>query len=178
MAEFYYYDETSDLPYTEDHNSGKVVTEKQLADLGVFYRHVETEEGVNKIAKERNYKNRDVISLSEETFPGGKEAISKQLDKFFEEHLHEDEEIRYILDGEGYFDVRDSNDRWIRAKIFKHDLLILPPGIFHRFTLSSAKYIKALRLFKDRPKWEAHFRSTPGTEDNIYRKNYLKAVKT
>ncbi len=177
MAEFYYYDETSDLPYTEDHNSGRAVTEKQLSDLGVFYRHVTTEDGVNEIAKKRNYKNRDTITLNEESFPGGKEALSKQLDKFFEEHLHEDEEIRYVLDGDGYFDVRDAEDNWIRAKIFKYDLLILPPGIFHRFTLSNTKHIKALRLFKDSPKWEAHFRSTPGVEHNTYRKNYLKGIE-
>lgn len=176
MAQFYYYDETDPKPYTFDHDSGVPVTEQQLADLGVFYRYVMEQSGVDAIAKERKYKNRDVISLSEETFPGGKKALDEKLDMFFQEHLHEDEEIRYILDGDGYFDVRDKNDKWVRAKLFKGDLLILPPGIYHRFTLSESKYVRALRLFKDEPRWTAHNRDGEASDKNPYRVAYLRTI--
>lgn len=114
------------------HDSGSPVSESYLHALGVIYKHCPSISAVDALATERAYKNRDEITVS----PAKMGAVyEEKLRMFVQEHLHEDEEIRYILDGSGYFDVRsEGDDRWVRIGLEKEDLLILPAGIWHRFT--------------------------------------------
>lgn len=113
------------------HDSGREVPESYLADLGVLYHYAPDLSIVDKIAKERHYKNRDEITVSPSAMG---EVYEDKVKSFFHEHLHEDEEIRYIRDGAGYFDVRSKDDDWVRIRLEKDDLIILPAGIYHRFT--------------------------------------------
>jgi 1,2-dihydroxy-3-keto-5-methylthiopentene dioxygenase len=87
---------------------------------------------VEDIAKTRNYANRDEITVSPDAMGA---AYDEKIRLFYDEHIHEDEEIRYLLKGTGYFDVRDQDDRWMRIRAEPGDLLILPAGIYHRFTV-------------------------------------------
>jgi D-lyxose ketol-isomerase len=46
---------------------------------------------------------------------------------------------------------RDSeavSDAWIRIRTEPGDLIIVPAGIYHHFTLDEGDYIKSMRLFK------------------------------
>ncbi len=85
----------------------------------MLYYRIGDLEGVNKLASERGYKNRDEITVSPEKMGDVYEAKVKM---FFDEHLHEDEEIRYIRDGFGYFDVRNKGDKWVRIHLEKVSL--------------------------------------------------------
>ncbi|KAM0806333.1 putative ARD/ARD family protein [Usnea florida] len=168
MKAYFYNEDSSDQ--RENHDSGRAVSTDYLSQLGVIYHHCPSVASVDKIASERSYKNRDEIIVSPEKMGS---AYDEKVKMFFNEHLHEDEEIRYIVDGDGFFDVRNHGDKWVRIRLEKDDLIILPSGIFHRFTTDSKNYIKAMRLFKDQPKW-APLNRAPELEENPHRKKYLQ----
>jgi len=164
----YWYDNASG-DQRELHDSGREVPVDYLAKLGVLYYRFSNESDVDKLALERSYKNRDVITVSPEKMG---EVYEEKVKMFFNEHLHEDEEIRYIRDGTGFFDVRSEGDEWVRIQLEKDDLIILPAGIYHRFTTDSKNYVQAMRLFKEEPKWTPLNRG-PDVDVNPYRKEYL-----
>eukprot|EP00878_Enallax_costatus_P002542 GHUV01002724.1.p1 GENE.GHUV01002724.1~~GHUV01002724.1.p1 ORF type:complete len:203 (+),score=49.96 GHUV01002724.1:194-802(+) len=144
----------------------------KLRELGVLSwkldaDNCENDPKLEAIKKVRSYSYTEVIEISKATLPGYDEKIKS----FYEEHIHTDEEIRYILAGTGYFDVRDHDDRWIRIKCGKGDMLVLPEGIYHRFTLDTNDYLKAMRLFVGTPVWTPYNRPQ---EENQSRLNYLK----
>ncbi|KAI9634329.1 Acireductone dioxygenase ARD family [Dioszegia hungarica] len=164
----------------EQHDSGSAISADELERLGVVYRRIAIEDDdrwkaeIDEFAKERGYKNRDQITVTRE---GLGEAYEAKIKSFFDEHLHEDEEIRYILGGSGYFDIRGFggkyDDQWIRIALEKGDLIVLPAGIYHRFTVDSADTITAMRLFQDEPKWTPHSRSTGDTDMREARAAYM-----
>lgn len=98
------------------HDSGRDLSIEDLKAIGVLYYQIPEVEGVNELARERGYRNRDEIIVS----PASMGAVYEEKVKtFFAEHLHEDEEIRYVRGGQGYFDVRSKDDEWVRVAVEK-----------------------------------------------------------
>ncbi|KAJ9069095.1 1,2-dihydroxy-3-keto-5-methylthiopentene dioxygenase [Entomophthora muscae] len=150
------------------------VTTDGLLKLGVEYYRLEEGQDVDSqidtFSSERGYSNRDVVNISPQSFG---ESYAEKLAIFFQEHIHEDEEIRLILEGSGFFDVRDKKDQWIRIALEPLDLIVLPAGIYHRFAPDEKNFTKAMRLFKDLPKWTPINRPAEG---NTFREQYVQSL--
>lgn len=132
----------------------------KLKELGVLYWTFDPETydkdpEYKRLKHERGYTYEDSIICS----PDKLDNYETKIKSFFDEHIHTDEEIRFVLEGSGYFDVRDFDDRWIRIEVKRGDMIVLPAGIYHRFTLDAKNYIRALRLFVGEPVWTPHSRS-------------------
>lgn len=149
-----------------------------LAELGVLYWSLDPagleadpySGELGRIRTARSYKNHDIITVSPDKLPN----YETKIKSFFEEHLHEDEEIRCTIEGQGFFDVRRDRDQaWIRILVQAGDMIVLPAGLYHRFTLDVTNYIKVIRLFQDAPRWEAINRGEKA-EHTKAREVYLK----
>lgn len=64
------------------------------------------------------------------------------------EHFHEHDEFRLVLEGCGFFDIRDKYDEWLRIELIPGDLIVVPGGCYHRFVVEdkveSILYINVL----------------------------------
>ena len=125
------------------HDSMRPVSEEHLKALNILHWTIQGdnwEEQINAIARERKYKNRDEINITKE---GLGDAYEEKIKSFYQEcvelssyfathgdlivgffanrHLHEDEEIRYIISGAGFFDVRGKFE--LTLSLLRHQLL-------------------------------------------------------
>ena len=164
-------DETKqeDLRNDLQHHEVKWVSSSELDEIGVLRWKLDGEavnSELEEICKARNYKNRDEKEIG--THLPNYTELTKT---FATEHLHADEEIRYVLKGSGYFDVRNKKDEWVRIHVTKGDLIILPEGIYHRYVPDITNYIHVMRLFQEEPKWTPINRPC---DDDISRIRYVK----
>ncbi|KNA06904.1 hypothetical protein SOVF_176800 [Spinacia oleracea] len=173
VIEAWYIDDDSNenpsLPYHKEPK--EVVSLDQLAELGILTwkldaDNYETDEELNKIREARGYTYMDCICNNEQV--PNYEEMNKRI---YEEHLHSDDETRYCVDGSGYLDVRDVEDKWIRIWLKKGAMIVLPAGIYHRASLDFNSYIKLVRLFAGNPVWTPHNRPN---DDLQARKEYVE----
>lgn len=137
----------------------KTLTPSQVHDLlGIVTYHATcNEDGLARleaIKRAKNCQGEDTLFIH----PDNSDHQS-MLKKFWREHKHPDEEIRYFERGTGYFDVRDAHDSWVRIELMDQDLFVLPANTYHRFQPKTPEEVVTLRrIFVDESTWTADYR--------------------
>ena len=103
-------------------------------------------------AKERGYVQADMVVLNPSP-----PNLADMLAKFDKTHFHDDDEVRYIFDGEGVFGFEPKEGAPFQVTVVAGDYIIVPAKTNHWFTLTDSKSIKAIRLFKDTSGWTPHY---------------------
>jgi 1,2-dihydroxy-3-keto-5-methylthiopentene dioxygenase len=143
--------------WLDDRGTGEVLPVHFLRAEGIVYEKLPIDAfqaPLDALKRARGYVHQDEIELTPTT--PGLDAICA---KFVDEHIHDDDEVRFILEGEGIFDVRSRDDRFMRILVERADLIVVPANRNHRFMLTDSRAIRAIRLFKDASGWVPRYRS-------------------
>ncbi|MBE9066755.1 cupin domain-containing protein, partial [Leptolyngbya cf. ectocarpi LEGE 11479] len=107
------------------------------------------------LSKQNGYTTADVINI-EATMPN----LDAMLAKFDKEHWHDEDEVRFILDGLGIFHINPPDRPVVAVTVTAGDLLVVPKGTKHWFHLGSERRVCAIRLFQDTRGWAPHYTPT------------------
>jgi 1,2-dihydroxy-3-keto-5-methylthiopentene dioxygenase len=80
--------------------------------------------------------------------------------KFLAEHRHDEDEVRFFVEGAGLFCLREAG-RVHLVLCETGDLINVPAGIRHWFDMGPAPHFTAIRLFTNPEGWIARFTGDP-----------------
>lgn len=114
--------------------------------LRAYERDIET------LKARGGYLTADVINVDSQTA-----GLEEMLNKFNREHWHDEDEVRFIVEGHGLFHIRPPHGSVVAIEVSAGDLLCVPRGTFHWFELCPDMRIKAIRLFQDKAGWTPYY---------------------
>lgn len=118
------------------------------------------------LESETSYPHRDVVQLRRDLAdPTWEETARTAREKFLDEHSHQEDEVRFFVQGSGLFTMRRSDEAG-RAHVLlvlckQGDLLSVPAGTRHAFDMGTSPSFCAVRLFGSPEGWVASFTGDP-----------------
>ena len=116
---------------------------------------------IEELKEEGGYVTADVIDVNSET-----PDLDAMLDKFSVEHWHDEDEVRFVVEGRGLFHINPEEGPVVAIEVRAGDLIRVPRGTRHWFDLCADRRIRAIRLFQDPSGWTPHY--TDSGVDNAY----------
>lgn len=108
-------------------------------------------EEIEEMKHRGGYVTADVIDVNPAT-----PNLDGMLAKFDKEHTHDEDEVRFILAGRGIFFLNLAG-RVASVEVGPGDMLRVPRGTTHWFTLCEDRRIRAIRWFQDTAGWTPHY---------------------
>ena len=103
---------------------------------------------IDKLKSAGGYVTADVINVSPQT-----PNLDTMLAKFSREHWHDEDEVRFVVQGRGLFHVNPKTSPVVGIEVEPGDLIRVPRGTLHWFDLCSDRQIRCIRLFQDPSGW-------------------------
>lgn len=110
---------------------------------------------IDRLKASGGYVTADVIDIFPQT-PG----LDTMLNKFNREHWHDEDEVRFIIEGRGLFHIHPQGNPVLAIEVEAGDLIRVPRGTHHWFDLCPDRRIRAIRLFQDVSGWTPHYTGT------------------
>ncbi|ABS63470.1 Acireductone dioxygenase ARD [Parvibaculum lavamentivorans DS-1] len=109
------------------------------------------EADVKRLMDEGGYKSVDVVRVKPDN-----PNRAEMRQKFLAEHTHDDDEVRFFVEGAGAFYLR-KDGRVYRVVCERNDLISVPAGTTHWFDTGAAPHFCAIRIFTSPEGWVGHF---------------------
>jgi 1,2-dihydroxy-3-keto-5-methylthiopentene dioxygenase len=107
---------------------------------------------IDALKQRGGYVTADVIDVKPDT-----PNLDVMLAKFSREHWHDEDEVRFIIEGRGLFHVHPPDGPVFAIEVGPGDLIRVPRGTHHWFDLCVDRRIRAIRLFQDVSGWTPHY---------------------
>ena len=107
---------------------------------------------IEKLKARGGYVTADVIDVTPET-----PNLEAMLAKFRREHWHDEDEVRFVLEGRGVFFIHPRDRDVFAIEVGPGDLIRVPKGTWHWFDLCEDRRIRAIRLFQDPAGWTPRY---------------------
>ncbi|MDI2126001.1 1,2-dihydroxy-3-keto-5-methylthiopentene dioxygenase [Yinghuangia seranimata] len=115
---------------------------------------------VDRITAAEGYILVDVIRLQPSDDPEWPAKAAAARQKFLSEHTHDDDEVRFFVEGAGIFYLHV--DGQVYAVLCEAgDLLSVPKGTTHWFDMGAEPSVAAIRFFHDEDGWVGDFTGDP-----------------
>jgi len=101
------------------------------------------------------YTSRDLIVLHPDV-----PNLDGLLSKFNNVHTHADDEVRYVIDGEGIFGFVRPDGSQVELTLQASEYINVPAGTEHWFYLTESSRVKAVRYFAGTSGWTPEYTTT------------------